>query len=76
MESADKTYTIRLGPNSDDAHVVIDGQTALPMSTHHHVLVRRAPVAFSLVKVPQRSYYQTLHDKLRWGTRPGYRSEP
>jgi hypothetical protein len=26
--------------------------------------------------VPSRSYYQTLRDKLRWGTPPNYRSEP
>ena len=76
VESADRTYTVRLARGSDDALVVIDGQTALPMSTHHQVTVRRASVSFALVKVPQRSYYQTLHDKLRWGTPPGYRGEP
>jgi len=26
--------------------------------------------------VPGHSYYQTLHDKLRWGTPPSYRGEP
>jgi hypothetical protein len=29
-----------------------------------------------LVKVAGRSYYQTLRDKLRWGTTPNYRIEP
>ena len=38
--------------------------------------VRRAPVDFQLVKVPGHSYYQTLRDKLRWGTQPNYRDEP
>jgi NAD+ kinase len=33
-------------------------------------------VQFGLVKVPGRSYYQTLRDKLRWGTQPNYRTEP
>ena len=39
-------------------------------------LYRRAPVTFGLVKVPGRSYFQTLRDKLRWGTPPNYQSEP
>jgi hypothetical protein len=33
-------------------------------------------VRFGLVKVPGRSYYQTLRDKLRWGAQPNYRVEP
>ena len=41
----------------------------------HRVTVRRAPVSFGLVKVPGRSYFQTLRDKLRWGTPPNYRTE-
>jgi hypothetical protein len=32
-------------------------------------------VTFGLVKVPGRSYYQTLRDKLRWGTQPNYRAD-
>jgi hypothetical protein len=40
------------------------------------VTVRRARVTFQLVKVPGRTYYQTLRDKLNWGTPPNYRTEP
>jgi hypothetical protein len=47
---------------------VIDGQEIAPLSDSHRLTVRRAPVSFMLVKVPGRSYYQTLRDKLRWGT--------
>ena len=39
------------------------------------VLARHIPGA-RLVKVPGRSYYQTLRDKLRWGIPPNYRTEP
>jgi NAD+ kinase len=48
----------------------------VPLTTAHRVTVRRAPVNFGLVKVPGRSYYQTLRDKLRWGTQPNFRHEP
>ena len=40
------------------------------------VTVRKAPVTFRLVKVPGKTYYQTLREKLRWGTMPNYRNEP
>ena len=56
--------------------LVIDGQEQLPLTAGDRVTVRRAPVRFGLVKVPGRSYYQTLREKLHWGTQPNYRSEP
>ena len=58
------------------AFLFVDGQEPVPITKEHRVTVRRAPVTFGLVKVPGRSYYQTLRDKLRWGTQPNYRSEP
>jgi NAD+ kinase len=76
VESADKVYTIALAPDSGDALLTIDGQLSLPVTARHRVTVRRAPVCFELVKVAGRSYYQTLRDKLRWGTPPNYRTEP
>ena len=53
----------------------IDGQFALPLTERHTVEVRRAPVTFGLVKVPGRSFYRTLRDKLHWGLQPNYRKE-
>jgi NAD+ kinase len=76
VDSADKVYTITLRQSSGEAALVIDGQEIVPLSDSHRVTVRRAPVSFMLVKVPGRSYYQTLRDKLRWGTPPTYRIEP
>jgi NAD+ kinase len=76
VDSADKQYTIVLLSEYDDAVVIVDGQDPLPITREHRITVRRAPVTFGLVKVPGRSYYQTLRDKLRWGTQPNYRSEP
>ena len=77
VESADKVYTIvvrRSNPNG--TMLVIDGQEMIPLTDRHRVTIRRAPVTFGLVKVPGRSYYQTLHEKLNWGTPPNYRAEP
>jgi len=72
VESADRVYTIRVGQSSG-AWLVVDGQDQVPLSADTVVEVRRAPVAFSLVRVAGHSYYRTLRDKLHWGTPPNYR---
>lgn len=76
VESADKRFLIRLCADAEGALVVIDGQTPVAVSAGHLVEVRKAAVSFALVKVPQRSFYQTLRDKLHWGAPPRYRGEP
>jgi NAD+ kinase len=78
VDSANKTYTIavrRLTPVAT-LHLVVDGEEQGRITCDHRVTVRRAPVAFQLVKVPGHSYYQTLRDKLRWGALPNFRVEP
>ncbi|MCS6850211.1 MAG: NAD(+)/NADH kinase [Gemmataceae bacterium] len=77
VESAEKEYTVVIRRPADGAAaLVLDGQEILPLTVRHRVIVRKAPVRFQLVKVPGHSYYQTLRDKLRWGTPPSYRGEP
>jgi NAD+ kinase len=76
VDSADKVYTIAVRRASSAAWLTADGQESIPITTEDRVTVRRAPVQFQLVKVPGRSYYQTLRDKLLWGTPPSFRSEP
>jgi NAD+ kinase len=75
VDSADKVYTIAMGRNTDAAVLVLDGQENLALTRQHRITIRRAPVSFGLVKVPGRGFYQTLRDKLRWGTQPNYRKE-
>lgn len=78
VDSADKTYTIAVRRQSPIAklYLIVDGQEVGQITCDHRVVVRRAPVAFRLVKVPGHSYYQTLRDKLRWGATPNFRVEP
>jgi NAD+ kinase len=75
VDSADKVYTIAMSRQSEKAALIVDGQDVLTMTPRHKVIVRRAPVSFGLVKVPGHSFYQTLRDKLRWGTLPSYRTD-
>ena len=76
VESADKVHVVRLGQGARQAAVIVDGQESTPLGPAQRVVIRKAPVSFGLVKVPGRSYYQTLRDKLRWGMQPGKANEP
>jgi NAD+ kinase len=75
VDSADKAYTIVVRRASPGTTLVLDGQDSLPLAVGHRVTVRRAPVQFRLVKVAGHSYYQTLRDKLCWGSGPNFRVE-
>jgi NAD+ kinase len=75
VDAAYKTYTIGVR-QPEGAWLVVDGQDCGPLHPGDRVTVRRAPVCFRLVKVPGKTYYQTLREKLRWGTMPNYRHEP
>lgn len=75
VDDAGKTYSIRVG-RAEGAALTADGQTLADLEMGQTVVVRQARVEFLLVKVPGRTYYQTLRDKLRWGTTPNYRTEP
>lgn len=76
VESADKTFAIRLSRAAELAAIVVDGQSVAQMTTGDRIVIRKAPVSFQLVKVAGQTYYQTLRDKLRWGTTPTYDGEP
>ena len=76
VESANKNYTVRLGQGASSAALVIDGHTTTMLKSPDSIRLRKDTVTFQLVKVPGHTYYQTLHDKLRWGTPPTYRGEP
>jgi NAD+ kinase len=76
VDAAGRVYTIRLVQSVEPAVVIIDGQVMMSLTTGQAAVIRQAPVKFVLVKAPGRSFYQTLRDKLRWGTAPAYRNEP
>jgi NAD+ kinase len=76
VDAADKVYTVAVRRASPTTTLIVDGQQHFPLSVGQTVTMRKAPVSFGLVKAAGRSYYQTLRDKLRWGTQPNYRPEP
>lgn len=75
IDDADGVYTLRVPNAPEGVLVVIDGQMREPISEGDRIEIRRAPVTFKLVRVPQHSYYATLHKKLGWGGQPRYRRQ-
>lgn len=75
VESANRKLTIRLGNDREPLVAMVDGQVEVPMGPGETVLVRKAPVTFQLIRIPGRSFYRTLREKLAWGTLPSYRVE-
>ena len=46
-----------------------DGQAGYPLHEGDVVSIRRSERKLRLVKSPSRSYFELLHEKLRWGER-------
>jgi len=54
------------GPNPP-AMLSVDGQTNHPLGPGDTVEIRRAAEQAQLLMDPDRSYYQVLQSKLKWG---------
>jgi NAD+ kinase len=55
--------------DSDEIFVTYDGQTGYPLTPEHVVRVHVSSQRLRLVKTPMRSYFELLHEKLKWGER-------
>lgn len=53
----------------EDVVLTIDGQEAFPLLPGDEVEIRKAPVRAPLVQSRDRSYFEILRTKLRWGER-------
>jgi NAD+ kinase len=67
VDSAECVYTLTAPEAPEGTTLVIDGQIRLRIFPADRIDVRKAPVQFQMAKIPQSSYYATLHRKLGWG---------
>lgn len=66
---ATATLEVGLVTDSRDVGLSLDGQPGLPVTAKDRVRVRRAPSRIRLIRDPNRSYFQVLRAKLKWGER-------
>jgi len=72
VDHADRTYELTLPAARTGVVLVIDGQIRRSVGVGDRVTIRKADVAFQLVKTQGHSYYKVLHDKLGWRGQPTY----
>lgn len=69
--SLDSVIDIRLESLSEEVFLTLDGQKGFPLTTRDLVRIRRCSDPVFLITEPDRSYFQVLHRKLKWGERGG-----
>lgn len=55
--------------DSDEVFVTYDGQTGYKLGRGDIVRVERAPKPLRLISAPNRTYFEVLREKLKWGER-------
>jgi len=69
--SLDAQVEVRLESHSEEVWLTLDGQQGFPLSTDDLVRIERCRDAVYLITEPDRTYFQILHRKLKWGERGG-----
>lgn len=73
VDSALRTYTLRVSDAPEGVMLIIDGQIRRPVTEEDRIVVRRAAPTFKLVRFAGHSYYGILHRKLGWRGQLDYR---
>ena len=60
---------VRLLSEDQDIVLTLDGQEGIPVHPGEAVSIERSPYRFELLLTGQRSYFEVLRTKLRWGDR-------
>ena len=56
-------------PVEESLHLTLDGQVGFALNAANRVVIRKASTRVLLVRPPQKSYFEILRSKLRWGER-------
>jgi NAD+ kinase len=57
------------GKTHEDVFVTLDGQIGFPIKHHDLLKVDQHPSPVRLIRLTDRSFYEVLHQKLKWGER-------
>ncbi len=56
-----------LSQSSDSVFLTLDGQTGVPMQIGDHVRITLAAERLKLIQPPNKTYFEILRNKLKWG---------
>ncbi len=65
----DVQVQVILESQNEDVYLTLDGQVGFPLQYRDKVEVRRADREITLIVSPNKSYYEILRSKLKWGER-------
>jgi NAD+ kinase len=65
----DAVIGIRLIVTREQGYLTIDGQQGEPLEEHDVVICRKSLMQVKLFKLPDRTFFQVLRAKLKWGER-------
>jgi NAD+ kinase len=69
--SLNSVVEVRLESPSEEVYLTLDGQEGFPLTMKDLVRIRRCDEPVHLIEHPDRTYFQVLHRKLKWGEREG-----
>jgi NAD+ kinase len=58
---------VHLSGDTESVFLTLDGQTGIPMQAADVVRMRRAAERLRLIQPAQKSYFEILRNKLKWG---------
>ncbi len=58
---------LRMVENSDSVFLTLDGQTGVPLQVGDRIRITRALERLKLIHPPNKSYFEILRNKLKWG---------
>jgi NAD+ kinase len=58
---------LKLTAAAESVFLTLDGQTGIPMRAQDQVRITRAPERLKLIQPPQKTYFEILRNKLKWG---------
>jgi NAD+ kinase len=60
---------VRLSVTREQAYLTVDGQIGLPLEEGDVVCCSKSTMSVKLFKIPDRTFFQVLRTKLKWGER-------
>jgi NAD+ kinase len=58
---------LKLTAAAESVFLTLDGQTGIPMHAQDQVRITRATERLKLIQPPQKTYFEILRNKLKWG---------
>ncbi|SMO57503.1 NAD+ kinase [Balnearium lithotrophicum] len=65
--SGETCLSARLKTESENVMVIFDGQEGIELRVGDTIEITRSPYDLLILRDPNKSYYQTLREKLKWG---------